>query len=484
MSENKTAAGLFWRTLESIGTQGMQFLVQLVLARLLMPEDFGVVAILSIFVNIANTVVQSGLSSALLQRKNPQPIDYHTVFVIEFGSSLVMYGAIFFAAPAIAAFYENPALTQYLRVFAVSTVLCGLSSTQMTTLRFRMDFRGSFFANFFGITAQGITGIVLALCGFGVWSLIWAQVAYRLVAGVLLAAFARYIPKLRFSRASFRASFSYSWKLFVGWMIGNLYNDAFSLIIGKEYNETTLGYYSKGSTIAYVINKIVTQVTSGVMFPAIAKIQDEKALVKQQTRQMVSISAALIFPVMAGFAAAAEPIVMVVLTEKWAPSIPIIQILSIPAAINVISNANMQTFNAIGRSELFLKCEMIKRTLTIALVFVFGKINFYLMLSAIAFMGVISLILNAFYNVRILNYALREQLADLLPYILFSAVLFAAAYVLNLTPFSYFIKLLLQIVVCAALYLVCLLFSRRGAFAAMRNILQQLLHKRNTGGHS
>lgn len=449
----KTKRGLFWRTLEGVGVQGMQFVIQLVLARILMPADFGVVAILNIFVNLANTLVQNGLSSALIQKKNPDKEDFSTVFIVENSIAIVMYVVIFFASPFIATYYENPALVTYLRVFALTIILSSLGSIQTTALRCRLSFKPSFIANFVGIVCQGVTGIAMALLGFGVWSLIISQIIYRIVSDLLLFVYARWFPKSGFYFERFKKLFSYSWKLAVGWIIGTIYQDIFSFVIGKVYDESTLGYYSKGNSIPNVINRVVTQVTSSVMFPVISKVQDDSNVVKKQTREMIAISAALIFPVMAFVAGAANPIVRLVLTDKWLPAVPIIQIFCISSGINVISNANMQSFNAIGRSDVFLITEIVKRSLTIILVIILAQIDFYLMLIGIASMGIVSLCINCFFDNKLLDYRIGEYLTDLVPSILFGIVLFGAVYACNLFIPRLVIRLAVQMVIAVVMYI-------------------------------
>ena len=478
--KGSTSQGLFWRSLEGIGSQGMNFIVQLVLARILMPEDFGVVAILSIFINLANTFVLSGFSTALLRKKNAQELDFCTVFYVEVGISLLMYAIIFFTAPYIAIFYENSGITAYLRCFSLTIILGAFSSIQTTVLRFRMDFRSSCIANMGGIFVQGVVGIALALLGFGVWSLIISQIAYRFITLFLLVVLAHWVPKFKFSFRIVKELFSYSWKLFVGWLIGTLYADVFSLIIGKAYNEATLGHYTKGQSIPQVVNKTVTQITTAVMFPAISKSQGNGGLVKEQTRKMLSVSAAIIFPIMAGIAAAAEPLVMVILTAKWSMAIPIIQLLCISSAINVVSNANMQTFNAIGRSDVFLRCEIIKRGLTILLVLITVWIDFYLMLLTICFMGVFSLLLNGYYNIKLLKYRVKEQLMDLLPYIAYAVGLFLIVYPTNWLSIGFIWKLLLQILLCAVIYLGSVWFLKKGAFFDLKTAAIHLIKKRKS----
>ncbi len=468
MSKNTTSKGLMWRTIEGIGSQGMQFFVQLFLARLLLPEDFGVIAILNVFINIANTFVNSGLTSGLLQKKDSTKLDFSTVFYVEFLVAIVMYIAIYFLAPFVSTFYENPKLTSYLRVFALTIILGSLGSIQTATLRYKLDFKSSCIANLIAILMQGISGVFFALHNFGVWSLILSQIVYRLTAFLFLLIFARWIPMLRFSFQSFKRLFAYSWKLFVGWLIGTIYVDLFSLIIGRVYDDKTLGFYSKGNSIPSAINRVVTQTTTAVMFPAIAKSQDNFNKVKYQTRTMISLTAALILPIMAGVAAVAEPFVMVVLTSKWAGAIPVIQIICISSAINVVNNSNMQSFNAIGRSDVFLRCEIIKRSITILLVFIFANIDFNLMLFSMVIMGVFSLVLNSFYNKKLLSYTRKEQAIDILPYFVYSMLFFSVIYCLNFIHVNYFVKLLIQLLACVVIYLASVFFIKLNAFVAIK----------------
>jgi len=473
--QEKIAKGLFWRSLEGLGVQGMQFFIQLFLARILMPEDFGVIAILNIFINLANTFVQNGLGAAILQKKNPEQVDYCTVFYVECGIAVLMYIIIFVTAPLIATFYDNEYITTYLRIFSLTIIFCALGSMQTTVLRRRLDFKSSFIANFVGIICQGFCGIGAALCGWGIWSIIISQIIYRIVTSFLLFIFARWIPALMFSFRHLVTLFSFSWKLFVGWLIGTLYNDLFALIIGKQYSERILGYYAKGQNLPYTLNRVIIQVTSAVMFPAIAKDQDDLSKVKNQTRNMITMSVALVFPMMSLLAVTSPSLIPVVLTDKWLGAVPIVQIFCIPAALNVVSNANMQTFNALGRSDVFLRLETIKRSLTILLVLVFSTIDFYLMLISIAFMSVVDLILNGYFNNKLIKYSIKEQLTDIIP-----GLCLAVGFFVVLSSFNYFfdnpyfiLGIQLLIAACFYSYLVC--FSKIGSFVKVRFALQSFL---------
>lgn len=474
----KTTKGLLLRSVEGVMMQVINFVLQMILARILIPEDFGIVAILTTFINLANTFINNGLSSALLQRKNITQEDICTVFYIDFGISLLMYGLIFAGAPLISRFYENPDITKYLRVFAISIVVGSVGSIQLTISRHRLDFFSSLMANVAAAAVHAAVGIGMALNGFGVWSLVISSVASAVMKAFVLTIMIRWMPSLKFSLQSFRSMFSYSWKLFVGWLIGTLYQDTFAWIIGKAYNSHTLGCYSKGNSIPAVVNKIATQVTGAVMFPAIAKNQDDMAVVKAQTRQMLATTAALIIPIMAGLAGAAKSLVTVLLTEKWLDCVPVIQIMCIPLALNVINNANMQTFNAIGRSDLFLKMEVVKRSTTIVAVIISIQIHYYAMLASIALGGLLSLVMNMIFSKKYLNYYIHEYLSDIIPYVLLSLGLFAAVLSMNWLGCAPFTRFLLQLGTCVAVYLGFIFSGILPAFKNIRTMILSILKKK------
>lgn len=476
--QKKTQKGLMHRSIESITMQVTSFVVQMVLARILLPEDFGVIAILTTFTNIANTLVNNGLGSAIVQRKQTSQTDISTVFFIELGIGIVSYGAMFIGAPFIATSFNNPMIKVYLRVFAITQLVNPLSSIQITVGKTRLDFKPSMIANLCAVAVQAAVGIGMALAGYGVWSLVISQVAQYVVRATMLCALTRWVPSLKFSFQSFKSLFGYSWKLFAGWMIGTLYQDAFSWIIGKAYDSKTLGFYNKGHSIPAIVNKVATQVTSAVMFSSMSKYQDDLKAVKLHTRSLISVSCALIFPIMAGLAACAGSLVHVVLTEKWLGAVPVIQIMCIPLALNVISNANMQPINAIGRSDLFLWLEIVKRGLTIILVLIFANINYYLMLLSIAAGGILSLCVNTFYNKKLFDYRPYEYMLDILPYAACAGILFAAVWSVSLLPIGMGLLMVIQLAMCALIFGAFIFSGILPGYKSMRTTLLGIITKK------
>ena len=437
-------------------------------------------ALLNVFVSLANALIQNGLGTGLLRKKDPSHRDFSTVFFAELGISLIIYALVFFTAPKISLFYGDPDLTAYLRAFALTLVFSPISAVQTTLLRCKMDFKPSFIANFAGIIVQGAVGIGLAYAGFGVWSLILSQLAYRFVAMVLLTILAGFIPKFEFSVGTIKDIFSFGWKLLAGYLISSIYADVISLVIGKSYSEKDLGFYSKGITVPYILNRIVTQATAAVMLPAMTASRNDGEKIRDNTRALISLSSALMLPVAAGIAAAAGPLIITLFTAKWESSVIILRIMCIPYAINVISNANMLSFNAIGRSDLFFVCEAVKRSMTVAVVIFTARISMNAVMWSVAGMGLLSLVINAVLNKKVLKYSFKDQLCDLLPYLAVAAVIFAAAYPVNFIGVSYAARLALQISVCAAIYLSGVFFVGRGAFGVIRKTASDFLKKRFT----
>ena len=478
MSINNISNSLIWRSIEGIGVNGVQFITQMILARILMPEDFGIIAILNIFVSIGNTLVHNGLSSALIQKKKATEEDFSTVFFTEFIIAIIAYFFIYIYSPIIANYYDDLRIIKYLRIFSVTIIIAPIGSMQLTVLRYRLDFKSSCIANMISIFIQCGAGILLAVYGYRIWSLIYSQIIYRLSCTILLYCFAKWNPSLCFSLKQLKILFRYSWKLTLGWLIGNVYNDFFSIIIGKVYSKLQLGYYAKGNTIPSVFNRIISQITTGVMFPVISKEQDNINNVLLTTRQMISITSIIVFPLMTFIGATANEYVLLFLTEKWMPIVPIIQIFCIPFAINAVNNANMQTFNALGRSDIFLKVEIIKRALTIILVIIFAKINFYLMISAIAFMGVISLLINSLYNNILLKYKINQFVFDLMPGIIVSICVMVIIQLLNYLKLETQYLLIINIVSCGLFYLLLILLKIDSNFSLINKSIYNLIVKK------
>lgn len=457
-------SGIIWKFLERGSIQIINFLLQIVLARLLMPSDYGIVAILNVFILFSTTLINNGLGNAIIQKKDADDTDFNTIFYIQLGLAAVLVVLLFVFAPFIADFYKDPNLSIYLRVMSVVLILEALSSIQLTALRKWLQFKKSFFANVIGVIVHGGVGIALAYMGYGVWALIISQIAMKIAVFITLLLLVKWKPKKLFSFARFKSLFSYSWKLTVAWIIGTLHQNLFSLVIGKVFSKEVLGYYNRGQNVPQTFTTTLNETISNVMFPALAKVQDDIAKLKSATRKMMSMTSFLVCPIMAGLIAVSGPFVYLALTAKWAPSIPMMQLFCISFGINILSTANMQSFNAIGRSDTFLKLEVIKRSLSLLVLLLTSQINIYAVIIGLAFMGVFSLVYNTFPNRKLLGYSIKEQVQDILPPMILSAIMLAVIMPIQLLPLSNLITLLLQVFCGGVVYIgLAFLFRMKAA---------------------
>ena len=466
MAENsslteKIASGMLWRFLERGGIQIIQFVVQLILARILTAKDYGILAILTVFISFSNTLINNGLGNAIIQKQDADDIDFNTVFYVQLFIAVVCTGVIIFSAPFIESYYSIHNLAIYLRVMSAILLIEALSAMQLTALRKGLQFKKSFYANVLGVIVQGTSGIGLAIAGFGIWSLIVSQILMKLTIFIVLLFMVHWKPKKLFSLERLKRLFSYSWKLTVAWMIGTLHQQLYSLVIGKFFSAETLGYYSRGQNLPQTMTTTVNETISSVMFPALSTLQDDKKRLKDYTRKMMALTAFTVSPIMAGIAGISRNFVMVVLTEKWAPSIPMMQLFCISLGINILSTTNMQAFNSLGRSDVFMKLEIVKRSLSLILLFIAAHFNVYLVIAVLAAMGVFSIVYNTFPNRKLLGYTITEQLTDLAPSIIIALVMFVAVISVNYFHLGYALLLIIQIIVGVGIYVLLSFFFNR-----------------------
>ena len=462
--KKQVMSGMLWKFFERGSVQVVNFILQLVLARLLVPEDYGVITILNVFILFSTTLINNGLGNALIQKKNADETDFNTIFYLQLGMAVFLVLLLFFGAPLIASFYNDENLTIYLRVMSSVLILEALSSIQLTAMRKALQFKKSFYANVIGVIIHGGVGIALAYMGFGCWTLIISQIAMKAAVYLTLLILVKWHPKKLFSFQRFKSLFKYSWKLTVAWLIGTLHQNLFSLVVGKFYSKEVLGYYNRGQNLPQTVTTTLNETISNVMFPALAKVQDDKVKMKNGTRKMMSLTAFLVFPVMTGIIAISEPFVYVALTEKWAPCIPMMQLFCISFGINILSTTNMQSFNAIGRSDTFLKLEIIKRSLSLALLFVTSYINIYAVIIGLACMGLFSLVYNTFPNRKLLGYTIKEQIADMGPPLLLSLVMMGLLFLIDFLPLPHLVNLIIKVVGGIVIYAsLALLFRMKTA---------------------
>ncbi len=472
--------GFVWKLLERFGVQGTQFVLQIVLARLLLPEYYGALSIMLIFVNLANVFVQTGLNTALIQNKDVTEEDYSSVFWVVFGVSLILYGIVFAAAPLVGLFYEMPEIVTPLRVLALMLLPGAFNSIQLARVSRKLEFRKVFISSLGGILVSGGIAVWMAYANAGLWALVvYNLLNITVTCGVMLV-IVRWFPRFVINWRRIGTLFSFGWKLLVSELTNNLYQDLRSLVVGKKYNNATLGYYNRGKQFPQFFINAVNGTVQSVMLPAMAQAQDDRARVKQQTRNSIILSSYIILPLMAGLAAVASPLVAVLLTDKWLPCVPYLQMYCFTLAFYPIHSCNLQAINSIGRSDVFLRLEVIKKTIGIvALVVAVFCFDSPLAIAATGMITtLISTFINASPNKRLIGYSYFEQARDLAPSFLISIAMCGSVWALGLLPLAPVWLLLIQIPAGIAIYVaLSALFRLKPFFVVVGAVKSKLLHK-------
>ncbi len=446
-------SSLFWKFLERGGVSGVQFVVQIILARLLLPEDYGIIALIVVFIAISQTFVQSGLGTALIQKKKVTDEDYSSVFYLTLVVALVFYGILFLAAPFIAAFYNQPLITPVLRVLGLTLFFGAVNTIQNAVIARNFQFRKLFVSSLGAVLLSGVVGIAMAYAGHGVWALVGQQLTSIITLCFIMWFTVNWRPKLIFSVTQVKELFSFGWKLLMSDVIYVTYTHFIILVIGRIYPINMLGFYTKGREFPGVLISNVNNSIQAVMFPAYAKCQDNRPQVKQIMRRALVTSAFLVFPAMAGLAAVAEPLVLLLLTEKWIMAVPFLQIFCAEYALWPIHTTNLHAINALGRSDIFLKLTVLKIACGLSILAVTIPIGIYAMALGMVVSGVISTLINAYPNRLLLDYSFTEQWRDLAPALVLSLVMCGAAYSVLFLGLPAWATLILQIGVGVVVYL-------------------------------
>ena len=451
--KSKVISSLFWKFIERGGTQGIQFVVQIVLARLLVPNDYGIIALISIFITISNVFVQSGFNTALIQKKDANEVDFSSVFYLSLFVASLLYLLIFFNAPFMAAFYGAPQLISVIRVLSITLFFGVFNSIQNAVVSRNMQFKMLFYSSLGAISVSGIVGIALAYAGFGVWALVAQQLTNQFISTVILWFTVKWRPKLIFSFERVKGLFSYGWKLLMSSLIDTLYMNVRTLLIGKIYNPAMLGFYNRGDQFPQIIVNNIDGSIQSVMFPTLASQQDNRQRVKDMMRRSIVTSTFLVLPMMTGLAVIAEPLVKILLTAKWLPCVPFLQIACASYALFPIHTANLQAINALGRSDIFLKLEIIKKTVGLTILGVSIYFGVYAIAIGMLVSEIIDTFINTYPNLKLVNYSYKEQWIDIMPSLLLSLVMGAVIYFINYIGVNAGVTITIQISLGLFLYL-------------------------------
>ncbi|MBS6180972.1 MAG: lipopolysaccharide biosynthesis protein [Erysipelotrichaceae bacterium] len=420
MRSKSVVSNLIWRFAERCGAQGVSFIVSVVLARLLAPDAYGTVALVTAFTAILQVFVDSGMGNALIQKKTVDDLDFSSVFFFNFLICIILYLGMFIAAPFIADFYNMPELTLLVRVISLTLVISGIKNVQQAYVSRNLLFKKFFYATIGGTIFSAILGIAIAYMGFGVWALVVQQLSNAIIDTLILWLTVKWRPKWMFSFRRLKGLFAYGWKLLASALLDTIYNNVRQLIIGKFYSASDLAFYNKGKQFPNLIVTNINTSIDSVLLPVMSQEQDNRTRVKAMTRKAIRTSSYIMWPLMFGLAIVAEPLISLVLTEKWLPCVPYLRIFCFTYALWPIHTANLNAIKAMGRSDMFLKLEIIKKVMgviSIVLTLPFGV--FAIALGYMA-TGPLSAAVNAFPNKKLLQYSFKEQILDLLPFFLMS----------------------------------------------------------------
>jgi len=470
--------GMLWNALEKLSVQGSQLIIGIVLARILMPEDFGLIGMLSIFIVVSQVFVSSGMGSGLIQKKNRSEIDYSTVFVFNFAVSSSFYILLFFVAPLIANFYNMPQLVILTRVLAINIVINSLAIVQRTRLIINIDFKTIAKVNVVSVIAGGLFGVTFAYLGFGVWALVVQNLVRATVSVIMFWLLSKWKFSLSFSKQSFKELFGFGYKLLLTGLYGQILQNVYKLIIGKAFSAAELGFYTQAKNFAELASGTVSSVLQQVTYPILASLQDDRKRMISVFSRMIRMTAFLSFPAMTMLALLADPFIRLVLTEKWLPAVPLLQWMSFARIFYPISALNLNILNANGRSDLYLKVDASKIPLIITALIVTVPFGVKAMVIGQVVTSAIAFFINGYMPGKLFGYGPLSQLKDMIPVFIATAITALVVFVVNSFIEILIIKLIAGVLIGIIVYLSSSYVLKIKELKEVRIIFQSILNKK------
>lgn len=458
--KEKTVKGVGWSAADAFLGQGVTFVVGLVLARLLSPEEYGLIGIVTIFTTVMMGIVDSGFSSALIRKKDTTDADYNTMFITNMAMSLLVYSLLWLCAPAIALFFERPELIKITRVTGLILIIQATSITQVTVLTKRIDFKTKTKASIVSAIISGLVGIAMALMGFGVWSLVAQRLSHTLLYSICLWILNHWWPNGSFNKESFHYMWGFGWKLMLSGILNNTWNQLYQVVVGKFYSPATLGQYSRSKEYASIFSANLTSIIDRVTYPALAEVQDDKARMISAYRRVIKTTMFVTVVCMFYLGAVAEPLIYCLIGPQWHEAATYLPLICISMSLYPLHAINLNMLKVQGRSDLFLYLEIVKKIISIGPLCLGIFVNIYWMLIGSIVAGIIAFFLNTYYTGKQLGYSSWQQLNDIAPSYFIATIVALSVFFLKYLHFSYFIILAVQIVVgIIVLFIVCKLIK-------------------------
>lgn len=452
--KNKTKKGLAWSMIERFATQGVQFLFGIILARLLSPDDYGVIAMPLVFLAIAQCIIDSGFSTALIRKPELKEEDLSTAFYFNIGVGIVCYLVLFFSSPIIADFYNTPILADLLKVTALATLFNPLCAVQQAILTRKIDFKTQAIVSLSGAFLSGITGLTMAYNGFGVWSLVFQQVGGYLIRTILLWILCKWMPKLVWSWESFHYLWGFGSKMLGSGLLDTIYNNIYPIVIGKYFSAQDLGNYTRAQQFSSLPSSNVTGVLQRVTFPVLSSIQNEDERLAKNYRKILKLSAFLVFPMMMMLSAIANPLVRILLTDKWSECVILLQIVCFQMMWYPIHAINLNLLTVKGRSDLYFRLEILKKIVGVCILCITIPHGIVWMVCGGVLSSLISLVINTYYTGKLLKVGFLIQIKDMLPIIVISIVMWLFIHILMLFLVDVFLQLFVSVIVGLFVYII------------------------------
>lgn len=453
IGRKKVFSGFIWRFMERCGAQGVSFVVSVILARLLKPEDYGTIAIVTVMITIMNVFIDSGFGIALIQKKNADDVDFSSVFYFNIVICTILYLLMFFFAPFIAAFYHNSELVPMIRVLSITLIVSGVKNVQQAYVRRNMLFKRFFFSTLGGTVGAAFIGILMAYHGFGVWALVAQSLFNTIIDTIILWFTVGWYPKWVFSLERIKGLFHFGWKLLASGLLDTIYNNMRQLIIGRIYTSSDLAFYNRGESFPIQIVSNITSSIDSVLFPVMSNEQDNISQVRAMTRRAIKVSTYVIAPLMMGLAFTSSIVVRLLLTEKWAPCVFFLRIFCITYMFYPVHTANLNAINALGRSDLFLKLEIAKKIVGAAALLSTMWISVEAMAYSMLAVSVLGQVINSWPNKKLLHYSYVDQMRDIMPAILLAVGMGICVSFVQFFKLPDIVALPVQVVLGAVIYI-------------------------------
>lgn len=478
MSENlkdKTVKGVAWSGIDNVTQMGVSFIVSIVLARLLSPDDYGLIGIIAIFTSVCNTLINAGFNSALIRKKDCTDDDYNTVFIINLVLSLILYAVIFFCSPLIADFFGREELTALTQVSTLSMIVGALAIVQQTRLTKRIDFKTQTKITLTASASSGALGIVMALMDFGVWSLVAQQLAAQALRTILLFVYNKWLPKLRFSRASFHELFGFGWKLMLSGLLDTLWKELYQLVVGKFYSPATLGQYTRSKQFSQMFSSNLTNVIQRVTYPVLSNIQDDKERMVSAYRRIIKLTMFITAISMLFLGAISEPLLYCLIGPKWHDAAIYLPLICLTGSTYPLHAINLNMLMVQGRSDLFLGLEIIKKIIALGPLFVGAFVGIIPMLLTNIITTIIVYFLNSYYSGKFIGYSSWMQIKDFAPSYGVATIIALSVYFLKFLPITYWIVLPMQLLLGAVVFFI--VAHQMEEFKELKNMVKPVLKK-------